>query len=73
MDVAVPNHVRGGTRLFVRINKEQNVIFKWQALHSEDAHICVYKYSEIHIIYISYVNMVLLLWSLIWYSKQIQH
>lgn len=51
-DVAVPKHITGGTRLYVRINKEQNVIFKWQALHSEDVHICVFKYTEIHILYI---------------------
>jgi len=60
-DVAVPNHVTGGTRLFVRINKEQNVIFKWKALHSQDVHIFVFKYGEIHIlyIYISYVDTIL--------------
>lgn len=43
-------------KLFGRVNKEQNLIFKWQALHSDDVHICVFKYSEIHIIYISYVG-----------------
>jgi len=58
-DVAVPKHVTGGTRLFVRINKEQNVIFKWQALHSQDVRICIFKYSEIHIAYISYVDTIL--------------
>lgn len=51
-DVAVPNHVTRGTRLFVRINKEQHVFFKWQALHSQDVHICIFKYGEIHILYI---------------------